>query len=255
MRTNRHLANFVEQQRASFGEFETSGATFERAGECTFLMAEDFAFNQSLRDSRTIDGNKRLIAARTQIMNGAGDKFLASPTGARDQDRRGTGRDLLDQVKNLLHRRRRTDQRTKRPFIAQTPAERLVFHARIQNLADVGQNGAQTAKIDRLLDVVLYAEAAGMEGVFGRSLRGHHHDRYGLRKLGETLHQFHAAHTGHLDVGDHDGRSKRCHLIERLHAIRGGFCAVAPPRDQLRQAGALVHFVFNDQYSFLCHRP
>ena len=31
LRADRHLADFIEQQRAPFGEFETAGAAFERA--------------------------------------------------------------------------------------------------------------------------------------------------------------------------------------------------------------------------------
>ena len=42
---DRHFANFVEKQRAPFGEFETPGSTLERARECALFVTEDFAFN------------------------------------------------------------------------------------------------------------------------------------------------------------------------------------------------------------------
>ncbi len=50
-----HLGDFVEQQRAAIGLLELADAARERAGEGALLVAEQFGFQQVLRDRRAID--------------------------------------------------------------------------------------------------------------------------------------------------------------------------------------------------------
>src|ERR1700678_2315381 len=45
LRADRHLANLVEQQSSPFREFKAAGSALERAGERSFLMAKNFAFD------------------------------------------------------------------------------------------------------------------------------------------------------------------------------------------------------------------
>jgi len=88
---------------------------------------------------------------------------------------------------------------------------------------------------------------------FGRLLGGDHHHCDRLRKVRQLFHQFHPAHAGHLDIGDHDGRSKAGDLFQSFHAIGRSVGAIAPSRDQFGQPGSFVLFVFNDQHAFLRH--
>ena len=60
LRGDRHFADFVEQQRAAFGQLKAAGAALQSAGECSFLMAEDFAFDERLRNGGAVDGHERL---------------------------------------------------------------------------------------------------------------------------------------------------------------------------------------------------
>ena len=55
-----------------------------------------------------------------------------------------------------------------------------------------------------------------MECGVGRLLGGYHHHRDRLRQVGQLLHQFHAAHAWHLDVGNHDGGSKGGNFFQSL---------------------------------------
>ena len=52
LRVNRHLGNFVEEQRAALGLAEQAFAVGMRAGERAFDRAEQFAFNQLARAAR-----------------------------------------------------------------------------------------------------------------------------------------------------------------------------------------------------------
>src|SRR5205814_9620324 len=67
--TRRSSDLFVEQQCSAFGKLETTGAAFDRAGECPFFVPEDFAFNQSFGNRGAIDGHKWFRPAWTEFVN------------------------------------------------------------------------------------------------------------------------------------------------------------------------------------------
>ena len=75
-----HVADFIEEQRAAFGDFEAALAGGHGTGEGALLVAEQFGFQQFGRNGAAVDGNEGPLAAWTQIMDGAGRDFLA---GAR----------------------------------------------------------------------------------------------------------------------------------------------------------------------------
>ena len=52
LQPERHLAHFVEQQRAAVGQFEFARLRIGRAGEGALGMAEQLAFEQSSREMR-----------------------------------------------------------------------------------------------------------------------------------------------------------------------------------------------------------
>src|SRR5271156_6326438 len=83
---NRHFADLVQQQRSSFRQFKASGTSFECAGKRSPFVAEDLTLNQSLWNRGAIDGNERLIAARTEFVNIPSYQFFSRAAGARNQD-------------------------------------------------------------------------------------------------------------------------------------------------------------------------
>src|SRR5260370_29346683 len=103
------MADLIEQQRALFGELEAARATFESSGKGSLLVTKDFAFNQSFRDGRAVDSNKRFALARAQVVDGARHHLFPCPALARDQDGCGTRRDHFYESKDLLHGARGTD--------------------------------------------------------------------------------------------------------------------------------------------------
>ena len=73
-------------------------------------MPEELGLDQRFRDGAAGDSHKRTGGARTQVVNGAGDQFLAGATFAGDQHRGIEIGDAMHQLINPLHLRTRSDQ-------------------------------------------------------------------------------------------------------------------------------------------------
>ncbi|CAI8437051.1 MAG: Uncharacterised protein [SAR116 cluster bacterium MED-G04] len=108
---SRHVTDFIEKQRPATGLGKTPVMNTISPGESAFFMAEEFAFDQLPRDRGHVDGNKGLLAAFTQIMQGAGDDFLAGAAFARDHHRQVGMHQPRHGPENILHRRGTADQR------------------------------------------------------------------------------------------------------------------------------------------------
>ena len=61
LQVKRHVADFIEKQRAALGLFEAATAHGLRAGERATLMTKQLAFKQPLGNGCGIDGNKRSV--------------------------------------------------------------------------------------------------------------------------------------------------------------------------------------------------
>ena len=85
LRRGRHVADFVEENRAFVALLEFADALDGRAGERAAFVAEEFAFEQLFGNGGAIDRQKRLLAAVAVMINRAGDKFLAGAAFAGDE--------------------------------------------------------------------------------------------------------------------------------------------------------------------------
>ena len=63
LRRRRHLADFIEKQRAAVGHFKTANPPLGRPRKRTAFVPENFTFHQGFGNRRTIDGNKGPIGA------------------------------------------------------------------------------------------------------------------------------------------------------------------------------------------------
>lgn len=57
----RHVAHFIQKQRAAVSLRHQPDLVALRAGKRPFLITEQFAFDQIIRDGRAINGDKRLL--------------------------------------------------------------------------------------------------------------------------------------------------------------------------------------------------
>ena len=71
------VADFVEEERATVGEFEAADFLVDGAGEGATLVAEEFGFEKTAGNGGTIHFDEGAIAPRTEIMDGAGEEFFA----------------------------------------------------------------------------------------------------------------------------------------------------------------------------------
>ena len=94
LRVERQLAHFIHEQRALVRELEPADATLNGARERAFLMAEQLALPDPLRDRATVDLDERTILAIALVVQCTRDQFLSRPRFAREQHRRLDARDL-----------------------------------------------------------------------------------------------------------------------------------------------------------------
>ena len=93
-----NLADFVEEDGAAVGQFETAFALVERAGEGAFFVAEEFAFDEVFGDGGAVDLDEGSAGAGALAIEGAGDQFLAGAAFAGDEDGGLGAGDFADRV-------------------------------------------------------------------------------------------------------------------------------------------------------------
>ena len=101
LQIERHLADFVEEDRARAGHFEQPRLVPVGAGERAFHVPEELAFQQVGRQGRTVDGDERL-ARMPQVMDGPRGDLFAGAGVADDENRIAlAGGDELDHLQGV----------------------------------------------------------------------------------------------------------------------------------------------------------
>jgi len=104
-----NLGDLVEEQGSVARQLEAALAPAIGAGECAALVAEQLAFYQRLWDSGAVNRDVWSLGARGEFVNRTSGQFLSGPALARDNDRGGARRDLLDERHHAAHRERLSD--------------------------------------------------------------------------------------------------------------------------------------------------
>src|SRR5439155_12423311 len=92
------VANLVQEQCALVSQLEPADFLCDGAGEGALLVAEQLAFEQPCGNRRAVELDEGALPSGTQLMNGAGDQFLARARFASNKHRgigRGDGFDLF----------------------------------------------------------------------------------------------------------------------------------------------------------------
>ena len=105
LEVERHVADFVEEERAALGLLEAAAAHGLRAGKCAALMAKEFAFEKILWNRRGVDCDEGPIGARRMLVQRTRDQFLARARFAGDQHGDIALREPSDRAEDVLHRR------------------------------------------------------------------------------------------------------------------------------------------------------
>src|SRR6266550_2250823 len=112
------VADFVEEERAAVGEFEAADFLIDGAGERAALVAEQLGFEKATGNGGAIDFNEGAIAARTKIVDGAGDELFARAGFAEEEDGGASGRGELHLGQGALERGTLADDFLKIEFTA-----------------------------------------------------------------------------------------------------------------------------------------
>jgi hypothetical protein len=110
----RHVANFIEKQRAAIGRLEQAGAILRRARERAAGVSEELGLQQRFGHSSAVDREERPGRSRRFIVDEPRQALLAGPAFARDEDRRVDLRDPPGQIERSKHRGTRSDETSRR---------------------------------------------------------------------------------------------------------------------------------------------
>ncbi len=170
-------------------------------------MAEQFAFHHGLGQRTGVDGDEGPVAAAGQIVQGAGDHFLAGAGLAEDQHVGGDAGKRADLLAQALHGRRLTHQAAGQLLAV---IERHAQAAIVQYQAAQLQCAAHAVE-QRLVGEGLFQKIVGAGA---HRLHGQRHVAVACnqqyRQLGialaQLLQQLQAVDAGHADIADHHTR-------------------------------------------------
>ena len=211
------------------------------AGERAAHVAEQLRLEQRLRHGAAVERHHRLVAPQRVEVDGLRDQPLAGARFAGQQDRAVGARDGLDHLEDVEHRLAAADDVRELMRQPERPLEQDVLLAQLAVLDLLAHLHLEQVDVERLAQVVAGAQPHRFDGGFGRRERRDHDAEDVLVDLLGRPQHVHAAHVGHLDVGDQQ--------IDRLALERldGGAAVLGEQH--------LVAFAAEHDRQQLAHRP
>ena len=161
-------------------------------------MAEEFAFDEFRGDGGAVHFHVRHHGSLRELVQAAGDEFLAGAVGAGDEDAGVGGGDLVDHVADVPHALGLAHHLLPIDLLL----EDLGLGDEVRLVGRVLDGDEDAVQVQGLADEV---ERALLDAVHGRvdvGVAGDHDDR-GLDPVGdELLKDFGTVHPGHLDVAE-----------------------------------------------------
>ena len=199
---DRQLAHFVEENHAAVSRLEESLLGFQRAGEGSFFIAEEFALDQRGHQRAAIDGNKRASGKGTAKMNGARDELFSSTAFAGDEHGRACIFEARDHAQHFLNLRGRAHDAVGGGFRVHALAQEFVFLDQADFLRQSPQKEPQFfQRRKRFGDVVVRTQLHGLDGGFDGAVAGHERDFGARQKFLHLLQKFQARHVRHDHIG------------------------------------------------------
>ena len=177
----RHIADFVQEDRPPLGVFEFTDPVRRGVGKRPFDVAEQFAFENVLAERGAVERDERTVLPRRVLMDRLGEQLLAGPRLAQDQNRRVGRRDPFQPVDGAEHRR----------GIADHPVEPELF---VEPLPHLAVQTAQTGTLPRLPND--FAQMVQALGGFGQVVV-----RPQLHRLDRDLDPRVGGHQNHFRLG------------------------------------------------------
>ncbi|MPM62402.1 hypothetical protein SDC9_109273 [bioreactor metagenome] len=196
LQVKRHVADFVEEQRAALGLLEAATALRLRAGERAAFMAEQFAFQQILGDGRRVDGHERAARDRRVLVQRTRHQLLARAGFARDQHRHRALTQAPDGAEHILHGRRLAQDFWRGGLALLGHLLALAFlHGATDQLHRLGQ-------IKGLGQIFKRTALQCGHGAVEIRIRRHDDHRQAGLQFAQLLQKLQTRATGHSDVAD-----------------------------------------------------
>ena len=229
------------------GGFEQALPVRVGPGEGPPDVAEEFAFEERLRDRPATDDDERAFGPLAPAVQGAGDQLLARAGLPVDQDGAGRGGGSLNGPEDLLHPGAPPHELLKPviplhllPQAAVLIDQSLLLHGPAYDVPDLVQ-------FEGFGQVVAGPELHGLDRGLDRGVaRDDHHE--GLRRgPPDRVEDDHPVRAGHPQVHKGQVEQGRADLLQGGPAVPGGIDLVPLLLEGLHQAEAQVRLVVHDQ--------
>ena len=167
----RQVADFVEEEGAFVGGLDFSNCLLDGAGEGAAFVAEELRFQQVFGDGAAVDGDERLLGARAEIVQGAGEGLLAGAAFAEQEHGDVGGGEAFDGAADLQHRVRRGDDTLDRGG-ALDFGEAAVFVLQFVQPQGAFDDGAQERDVGGLFAEIIGAGGDGTKRVHAVAVAG-----------------------------------------------------------------------------------
>ena len=142
-----------------------------RPGKGAFLVAEELAFEQVLRDGAAIDRDERTLGAVAQSVDCASDELFSRPAIAPHENAGVGARNPAHRLEYALHGGAKPDDSLER-FVRAVSLKLSVLSLELVHVKSPAQDDIELVNLDRLVEVVVGAEADRAERVLSLSLPG-----------------------------------------------------------------------------------
>ena len=247
MRRGGHVADFVEKQSSLVGQFELSRLAAGRAGECAFLVTEQFAFQQILRNRRAVDFDERSGCPARFLMDGARHQVFAHSAFAAQQNG-GVGRSHpFHRGQHFLHLPAARHQVGMLIALLQRFAQRSILDPQALHIQFLVHHHAHFVERKRLQNVVAGARFHGLDRGLDGPERGHDDDRHRGLEAFHRLQKIQSIHARQLEIGDHQvDRTALQQLQAGFGVFRGQGLETVVSQIELQEA-AHLGFIFDNQ--------
>src|SRR5262249_51575967 len=105
LRVRGKSSNFIEYDRAAAAKLKAAELAFYGSSEGATLMAKQFAFDQLRWEAGAVNFEERRVTARANFVDESGKVIFACAAFTDNQQRGGSGRDLLREFEKARRRR------------------------------------------------------------------------------------------------------------------------------------------------------
>src|SRR5208337_801948 len=200
----RKFADLVEKNGSGIGRLQQARLGTKSAGESTFFVAEQFAFDEGGDERSAIDGNKGEVGHASVKVKGASHQFFAGSALAGNQDWGAGVFEAGDEAQDVLNAGGIADDAVDGGLGFGAFAEiKILFHE-ADFVGHAAQEKAQFIERSKGLgNVIVGAELHGLDGGFDGAVAGHDGDLdAGVGAL-DLLEEFETGHARHDHIGEH----------------------------------------------------